>query len=126
MRAPLHRNPVPFKRADLVFMESTYGDRDHPSLAETASRRAEAIRRPSNEADECRAVSRSAVPNPALLARRRLQAQDDEAVPDFLDSPMAIRATEMYTAHTELFDTEACHAAAGELSAQLRTAQVCQ
>jgi metallo-beta-lactamase family protein len=33
--APLHRDPVPFKRADLVFMESTYGDKEHPSLAQT-------------------------------------------------------------------------------------------
>ncbi len=34
--APLHRDPVPFKHADVVFMESTYGDRDHRSLMETA------------------------------------------------------------------------------------------
>ena len=25
--APLHKDPVPFKKADIVFMESTYGDR---------------------------------------------------------------------------------------------------
>src|SRR5262249_44197953 len=35
--APLHRDPVPFKHADLVFMECTYGDKEHPSLAETAA-----------------------------------------------------------------------------------------
>jgi metallo-beta-lactamase family protein len=34
--APLHRDAVPFERADLVFMESTYGDRNHRSLQETA------------------------------------------------------------------------------------------
>src|SRR4029434_11243584 len=27
--APLHRDPTPFNRADLVFMEATYGDRNH-------------------------------------------------------------------------------------------------
>src|SRR5262245_44595856 len=34
--APLHKDAVPFKHADLVFMESTYGDRNHKSLADTA------------------------------------------------------------------------------------------
>src|SRR5262249_53561252 len=34
--APLHKDPVPFKHADVVFMESTYGDRDHKSLEQTA------------------------------------------------------------------------------------------
>src|SRR6516162_8176030 len=34
--APLHRDPIPFKHADVVFMESTYGNRDHRSLGETA------------------------------------------------------------------------------------------
>src|SRR5262245_11786200 len=34
--APLLRDPVPFERADAVIMESTYGDREHRSLHETA------------------------------------------------------------------------------------------
>ena len=42
--APLHRDPTPFKHADLVLMESTYGDKDHPSLAETAVAAREAIK----------------------------------------------------------------------------------
>src|SRR5262249_45591895 len=43
--APLHRDPVPFKHADVVFMESTYGDRDHRSLYETAIETREVIRK---------------------------------------------------------------------------------
>lgn len=34
--APLLNDPVPFERADAVIMESTYGDRNHRSLHETA------------------------------------------------------------------------------------------
>jgi metallo-beta-lactamase family protein len=34
--APLLNDPVPFEYADAVVMESTYGDRDHRSLHETA------------------------------------------------------------------------------------------
>ena len=43
--APLHRDPTPFRHADVVFMESTYGDRDHRSLAETAVEAREAVRK---------------------------------------------------------------------------------
>src|SRR4029079_12212156 len=43
--APLHRDPVPFKHADVVFMESTYGDRDHRSLADTADETREVVKR---------------------------------------------------------------------------------
>ena len=42
--APLHRDPTPFKRADLVFLEATYGDKDHPPLAETAVAARDAIK----------------------------------------------------------------------------------
>ena len=34
--APLISDPVPFEKADAVIMESTYGDRNHRSLHETA------------------------------------------------------------------------------------------
>ena len=34
--APLLNDPVPFEKADAVIMESTYGDRNHRSLHETA------------------------------------------------------------------------------------------
>ena len=34
--APLLNDPVPFTEADAVIMESTYGDRTHRSLHDTA------------------------------------------------------------------------------------------
>jgi metallo-beta-lactamase family protein len=34
--APIHRDPTAFARADILFLESTYGDRDHRRLEETA------------------------------------------------------------------------------------------
>jgi metallo-beta-lactamase family protein len=43
--APLHRDPVTFQHADFVFMESTYGDRDHRSLKETAVETREIVKR---------------------------------------------------------------------------------
>jgi metallo-beta-lactamase family protein len=37
--------PVPFNQADIVFMESTYGDHDHRSLQETAIETREVVKR---------------------------------------------------------------------------------
>ena len=41
----MHRDYVLFQRADFVFMESTYGDRDHRSLKETAIETREVVKK---------------------------------------------------------------------------------
>ena len=127
--APLHRDPVPFKRADLVFMESTYGDKDHPSLAQTATAAREAVRA------TIEARGRVLVPTFAIgrsqlllyLLAGAFKRGTLKPFPIFLDSPMAIRATDIYRTHEDLFDEEAiAMRRSGELSKNLRTAQVCQ
>jgi metallo-beta-lactamase family protein len=127
--APLHRDPVPFKHADLVFMESTYGDKDHPSLVETAAAAREAVR----ETIERR--GRVLVPVFAIgrsqlllyLLAGAFKRGTLTAFPIFLDSPMAIRATEVYRSHAELFDEEAiAMRRSGDLSTHLRTVTICQ
>jgi len=127
--APLHRDPVPFKRADLVFLESTYGDKDHPPLAETAVAAREAIKATVERGGRV-LVPTFAIGRPQILLYLLAGAFKRKTLkpfPIFLDSPMAIRATEVYRSHTELFDEEAlAMRRAGELAAHLRTAQVCQ
>jgi len=127
--APLHRDPVPFKRADLVFLESTYGDKDHPPLAETAVAAREAIKATVERGGRVLvptfAIGRSQIL--LYLLAGAFKRKTLKPFPIFLDSPMAIRATEVYRSHTELFDEEAlAMRRAGELAAHLRTAQVCQ
>ena len=127
--APLHRDPVPFKRADLVFMESTYGDKDHPPLSETAAAAREAIRETVDRGGRVLvptfAIGRSQIL--LYLLAGAFKRKTLKPFPIFLDSPMAIRATEIYRSHNELFDEEAlAMRRSGELAAHLRTAQVCQ
>ena len=126
--APLHRDPVPFKRADLVFLESTYGDKDHPSLAETAIAAREAIK--ATMANGGRVL----VPTFAIgrsqlllyLLAGAFKRKTLQPFPIFLDSPMAIRATDIYRSNAELFDEEAlAMRRSGELSGALRTVKVC-
>ncbi len=127
--APLHRDPVPFKRADLVFIESTYGDKDHPLLAETAVAAREAIKATVEQGGRVLvptfAIGRSQIL--LYLLAGAFKRKTLKPFPIFLDSPMAIRATEIYRSHTELFDEEAlAMRRSGELAAHLRTAQACQ
>jgi metallo-beta-lactamase family protein len=127
--APLHRDPMPFERADVVFLESTYGDRDHPTLAQTAVEAREAIRATVEQGGRV-LVPVFAVGRAQLLLYLLAGAFKRKKLtpfPIFLDSPMAIRATEIYRTHTELFDEEAlAMRQSGELAANLRTARVCQ
>jgi metallo-beta-lactamase family protein len=127
--APLHRDPVPFKHADLVFMESTYGDKDHPSLAETAVMARAAVKAALEQR------GRVLVPTFAIgrsqlllyLLAGAFKRGTLKPFPIFLDSPMAIRATDIYRRHEDLFDDEAiAMRRSGELSRNLRTVQICQ
>jgi metallo-beta-lactamase family protein len=106
--APILRDAEPFARADLVFLESTYGDRDHRPFAETVHEfiaiLQEAVNRRSKVLVPTFAVGRAQLLT-ALLAwifrNRRV-----EPFPVFLDSPMAIEASHIYERHPELYDEE--------------------
>lgn len=107
--SPILRDPTVLERADLVVMESTYGDREHRSTEETLAEFADIL--------ESARTPRGKVLIPAFavgrsqeilyrLAEFRRQGRFS-GVPVFLDSPMAIKATELYCRHTELFDEQA-------------------
>lgn len=126
--APLHRDPVPFKHADVVFMESTYGDREHPPLSETAVAAREAVR----EVVERRGkifVPTFAIGRTQLLLYLLAGAFKRKTLtpfPIYIDSPMAIEATNIYRKHMQLFDDEALAMfKAGDLSKNLKTVKPC-
>jgi metallo-beta-lactamase family protein len=125
--APLHKDPTPFQHADLVFMESTYGDRDHKSLHSTAVEARDAV------AQTAARGGRILVPTFAIgrtqlllyLLAGAFKRKTLRPFPIFVDSPMGIKATEIYKKHLELFDEEALGMMrSGELSKNLRTARV--
>jgi len=126
--APLLNDPVPFEKADVVIMESTYGDRDHRSLHETAIEGRKIIAK----AIEDRAkilVPVFAVGRTQLLLYLLAGAFRKKTLPKFpiyLDSPMAIEATKIYGRNNELFDREAQEMAkSGELRRSLEDTQPC-
>jgi metallo-beta-lactamase family protein len=102
--APLMQPPTPVERADLVLMESTYGNRNHRPFGATLA--------------ELRGIFRSAADGggnilfPAFAVGRTQDLlyllskhYDDfglERWKVFLDSPMAIETTRLYVRHSEL------------------------
>src|SRR5262245_5084715 len=126
--APLHRDYVPFKHADFVFMESTYGDHDHRSLKETAVEAREAVKK-AIEANGKILVPVFAVGRTQLLLYLLAGAFDRGTLspfPIYIDSPMAIEATKLYGKHVELFDDEAlAMQKSGELREKLDTVKFC-
>ncbi len=107
--APILRDPSVFTRADLVIMESTYGDRDHKPLDQTL----EEFHRIILQA----VAHKGKILVPTFAIGRAQQMQYHLAqmfhqklappFPIYLDSPMAIEANSIYLRHEELLDEEA-------------------
>ncbi len=103
---PILNDPEKLTRANWVFMESTYGDRDHRPLDATVEEFYGLIRE---------AVVRKGkilVPSFALGRTQQILYHLAEAFskkivdpfPVYIDSPLGIAATEAYAQHPELFD----------------------
>jgi metallo-beta-lactamase family protein len=126
--APLLNDPVPFKSADAVIMESTYGDRNHRSLHETAieARKiiAKAIEQKAKILVPVFAVGRTQLMLYLLAAAFRNKTLP--RFPVYLDSPLAIEATKVYGKHNEIFDAESRRMVrSGELREQLQSVRFC-
>ena len=120
----LMRPPAAPARADYVVIESTYGDRAHPAVDPLLELR-EVIRR-THQRGGIVVIPTFAVGRAQLLLWliARLKSADDiPDLPVYLDSPMAIDATEMlgrYAAEHRLSATDS--AAIGRVAALIRTA----
>jgi metallo-beta-lactamase family protein len=103
---PIIRDPEPPEGADVVIMESTYGDRDHAPYK-------------SARASLARIVTETAARGgriliPAFAVGRAQEivydlhalsvAGEIPAIPIYIDSPLAIEATTIFETHPEIFD----------------------
>ena len=98
----------PFKEADLVFLESTYGGRDHRDFKETVNEFVrivqEALKSGGKILVPTFAVGRAQLI--MLLLAWMFRTGKAQPFPIFLDSPMAIEATNIYVKHKEIFDEQ--------------------
>ncbi|MCK9203816.1 MAG: MBL fold metallo-hydrolase [Bacteroidales bacterium] len=105
---PIVRDPESFSEADVVIMESTYGDRDHKPLQETLDETSNIIK------ESVKSQGKILVPSFAIGRTQDMLYYLGHAFlrgeiplfPVYIDSPMAIEATKIYMRHPELFDEE--------------------
>ena len=111
---PIMVDPEPVAEADVLLVESTYGNRVHPP-DDPADRLTAAVRRAVEQKGwlliPAFAVGRS---QEILYDLRELEKRGViPSLPVFLDSPMGIQATAIYAAHTEEHDPVLARLVAG-------------
>jgi metallo-beta-lactamase family protein len=107
---PILRDPAAPPKADVVVMETTYGDRLHKALGSSVEELYAAI------ADTFKRGGNVVIPTFALERAQEIlfflrEGVDKGSLPRsmqvFLDSPMAISATAIFARHPECYDEEA-------------------
>jgi len=106
--AAILRDPAVMDRADVLITESTYGDRHHGPMDQTRQRLAqvvgETIGRGGMLIIPAFAVGRAQ--DLVYHLHELFEAQAIPAVPVYVDSPLAINATEVFRLHPECYDEE--------------------
>jgi len=105
---PIMRDPFQYEHADYVLIESTYGDRVHEDVADIPGELEKVI----NETYE--AGGNVVIPSFALERTQELlyhlnNLLAEDRIPHlvaFVDSPMAVKITEVFKKHPELYDEE--------------------
>lgn len=103
---PILKDPEPAGSADWLLIESTYGNRTHPEDSESELR---AVIRETAADRRCLIIPAFAIGRTQDLVftiRRMEDAGEIPAMPVYVDSPMGIEATEIYSRHSEEHDFE--------------------
>jgi metallo-beta-lactamase family protein len=103
---PILRPPAPVPLGDLLISESTYGGHTHEPVDETAERLGEVVRHTARRGGKLiiPAFSVGRTQTVVYFLHQLISAGRLPGLPIFVDSPMAVRATEVYRAHPECFD----------------------
>lgn len=107
--SPLVRDPSIIKEADYVLIESTYGDRLHPSEKARKDILEDVIEETIAAGGVLMIPAFAAERTQELLYELNELVEHDRIprVPIFIDSPLAIKITEIYKKYPQLYDEEA-------------------
>ena len=105
---PILKDPYEVARADVLVTESTYGNRTHSSLKDVEDALAEFV------TSVARRKGKVIIPSFAVGRTQRIiyalhelmQAGRVPQMPIYVDSPLAVSATEIFRNHPECFDDE--------------------
>jgi len=103
----LVRNPQTVETADFLFLESTYGSRNHKNESQSRQELAEAIAYSYERGEKVIIPAFAVERTQELLYTFYLLRQEGklpEDMPVFVDSPLAIKATEIFRRHWDYYD----------------------
>ena len=106
---PIVRDPAPIIDADVLVVESTYGNRQHRSMDETLAELEHAVNDTLERKGGNVIVPAFAVGRTQDLLYLLTDMHRRGRIPDldiYVDSPMAMKATEITLRHTEILDRE--------------------
>ncbi len=104
---PIIRDPAPpTGGADVIIMESTYGNRDHPSVGDAKTRLAEVVTETSKRGGKILIPSFAVGRTQEIVyeLHELVRAGRIPQIPIFIDSPLAIDATSVFELHPDTFD----------------------
>lgn len=105
---PLLRDPYKVERADILITESTYGNRFHKSVFDIEDKLEEVVN------NACKKGGKIIVPAFALERTQEIvyhlnilfKEKRIPEIPIYVDSPLAVNLTEIFTSHPECLDKE--------------------
>lgn len=105
---PILRDPTVINRADILLMESTYGNRFHHSIDDIGKQLEKLVN------DTAKRGGKIIIPAFAVERTQEIvyhlnnlfQQKRIPDIPIFVDSPLAVNLTDVFTAHPECFDKE--------------------
>jgi metallo-beta-lactamase family protein len=103
---PIIRDPDPPRGADVVLLESTYGNRDHPSVAGARDQLARVVTETAARGGRILVPAFSVGRTQELVYDLHVLAREKRIpeIPIYVDSPLAIDATSVFAMHPEVFD----------------------
>jgi len=103
---PIIRDPHPPAGADIVLLESTYGNRDHPSVEGAREQLARVIKEAAARGGKVLVPAFSVGRTQELVYDLHVLARAGAIpeIPIYVDSPLAIDATTVFAMHSEIFD----------------------
>ncbi len=105
----LMKDPVTVSAADFLFMESTYGDRNHKGEEDSLNEMAEAIKYSYSRGEKVIIPAFAVERTQEMLYSLYLLSRDGRLpkdMPVILDSPLAIKATEIFRRYRSYLDSE--------------------
>ena len=103
------RDPEVVNDADFLFMESTYGSRNHKDESRSREELAEAIRYSYSHGQKVIIPAFAVERSQEIIYSLHLLAKEGKLpadMPVYLDSPLAIRATKIFRKYREFYDAE--------------------